>query len=180
MLGPSIFVDDPGRVKTACHSNWRGATSGAGNDRLHSNRSVGGLAVTTASRAEALPGVPTLSDFVPGYEASQWYGLSAPRKTPAAVFDKLNKELNAALADRRRRRGSRSSRWIRMTRPLPLLGYAILQFQRGRDLAGGVDHHRSIQVGDFGGSQSSFHRQQHNHSIANGTSSCAKNSRSST
>ena len=58
-----------------------------------------GLAVTTASRAEVLPDVPTVGDFVPGYEASQWYGLGAPRRTPVAVIDNLNKEINAALAD---------------------------------------------------------------------------------
>jgi tripartite-type tricarboxylate transporter receptor subunit TctC len=58
-----------------------------------------GLAVTTASRSEVLPDVPTVGDFVPGYEASQWYGLGAPRRTPAAVIDNLNKEINAALAD---------------------------------------------------------------------------------
>jgi len=58
-----------------------------------------GLAVTTASRAEVLPDVPTVGDFVPGYEASQWYGLGAPRRTPAAIVDRLNREINAALAD---------------------------------------------------------------------------------
>ena len=57
------------------------------------------LAVTTAMRSEALPDLPTVGDFVPGYEASQWYGLGAPRGTPAEVIDKLNKEINAALAD---------------------------------------------------------------------------------
>jgi tripartite-type tricarboxylate transporter receptor subunit TctC len=57
------------------------------------------LAVTTASRSEALPELPSVSDFVPGYEASQWYGLTAPRTTPAEVIDKLNKAVNAALAD---------------------------------------------------------------------------------
>ncbi len=57
------------------------------------------LAVTTASRSEALPELPTVGDFVPGYEASQWYGLGAPKATPAEVIDKLNKEVNAALAD---------------------------------------------------------------------------------
>jgi hypothetical protein len=50
-------------------------------------------------------------------------------------------------------------------------GHAILQLERGRDLAGWVNHHLPSQVGDFGGSQASFHRQQHNHSIANGMSS---------
>ena len=57
------------------------------------------LAVTTTTRSEALPDLPTVGDFVPGYEASQWYGLGAPRGTPAGVIDKLNKEINAALAD---------------------------------------------------------------------------------
>jgi tripartite-type tricarboxylate transporter receptor subunit TctC len=57
------------------------------------------LAVTSASRAEVLPELPTVADFVPGYEASQWYGLSAPKNTPAAIVDKLNKEINAAIAD---------------------------------------------------------------------------------
>jgi tripartite-type tricarboxylate transporter receptor subunit TctC len=58
-----------------------------------------GLAVTTASRAKVLPELPTVGDFVPGYEASQWYGLAAPAKTPVAIVDRLNKEINAALAD---------------------------------------------------------------------------------
>jgi tripartite-type tricarboxylate transporter receptor subunit TctC len=57
------------------------------------------LAVTTAHPAEALPGIPTVSKFVPGYEASQWYGIGAPKNTPAEIIDKLNKEINACLAD---------------------------------------------------------------------------------
>ena len=57
------------------------------------------LAVTTATRSEALPDIPTVSDFVPGYEASAWYGIGAPRNAPTEVVDKLNKEINAALAD---------------------------------------------------------------------------------
>jgi len=57
------------------------------------------LAVTTAARAEALPDIPTVSDFVPGYEVSAWYGIGAPRNTPAEIVDKLNKEINAGLAD---------------------------------------------------------------------------------
>ena len=57
------------------------------------------LAVTTASRAEVLPELPTVGDFVPGYETSQWYGICAPRNTPAEIVDKLNKEINAAIAD---------------------------------------------------------------------------------
>jgi tripartite-type tricarboxylate transporter receptor subunit TctC len=57
------------------------------------------LAVTTASRAQVLPDLPTVGDFLPGYEASQWYGIGAPKSTPAEIVDKLNKEINAALAD---------------------------------------------------------------------------------
>jgi tripartite-type tricarboxylate transporter receptor subunit TctC len=57
------------------------------------------LAVTTATRSEALPDIPTLSSFLPGFEASQWIGLVAPKDTPAEIIDKLNREINAALAD---------------------------------------------------------------------------------
>ena len=57
------------------------------------------LAVTTSVRAEALPDLPTVADTVPGYEASAWYGLGAPQKTPAEIIDRLNKETNAGLAD---------------------------------------------------------------------------------
>jgi tripartite-type tricarboxylate transporter receptor subunit TctC len=57
------------------------------------------LAVTTATRSQALPDTPTVGDFVPGYEASAWFGVSAPRGTPPEIVDKLNKEINAALAD---------------------------------------------------------------------------------
>ena len=57
------------------------------------------LAVTTATRSEALPDVPIVADFIPGYEASTWYGVGAPKSTPADVVDKLNKEINAGLAD---------------------------------------------------------------------------------
>jgi tripartite-type tricarboxylate transporter receptor subunit TctC len=57
------------------------------------------LAVTTAARIAELPDVPTVSDVVPGYEAGQWYGLSAPAKTPSEIVDKLNREINAALTD---------------------------------------------------------------------------------
>jgi len=57
------------------------------------------LAVTTATRSDVLPDIPTLAEFVPGYEASQWYGVGAPKDTPAEVIDKLNKEINAVVAD---------------------------------------------------------------------------------
>jgi tripartite-type tricarboxylate transporter receptor subunit TctC len=57
------------------------------------------LGVTTATRAEALPDVPVIGDFVPGYEVSAWYGIVAPKNTPAAIVEVLNKEINAGLAD---------------------------------------------------------------------------------
>jgi tripartite-type tricarboxylate transporter receptor subunit TctC len=59
------------------------------------------LAVTTAERSKALPDVPAIGEVVPGYEASQWNGVSAPRGTPAEVIEKLNREINAGLADPR-------------------------------------------------------------------------------
>jgi tripartite-type tricarboxylate transporter receptor subunit TctC len=57
------------------------------------------LAVTTAARADVLPDVPVMADFVPGYESSAWVGFGAPRDTPSAVIDVLNREVNAGLAD---------------------------------------------------------------------------------
>ena len=57
------------------------------------------LAVTTATRSEILPDLPTVGDFVPGYEASAWYGLGVPKNSPAEIVDRLNKETNAILAD---------------------------------------------------------------------------------
>jgi tripartite-type tricarboxylate transporter receptor subunit TctC len=57
------------------------------------------LAVTSATRQAALPDVPAVSEFLPGYEAAGWYGIVAPKATPKAVVDKLNTEINAALAD---------------------------------------------------------------------------------
>ena len=57
------------------------------------------LAMTTATRSDALPDLPTISDFVPGYETSSWSGIGAPKNTPVEIVDKLNKEINAALAD---------------------------------------------------------------------------------
>jgi len=59
------------------------------------------LAITTATRSDALPDIPTIGEFVPGYEASSIFGLGAPRNTPTEITDKLNKEINAALADPR-------------------------------------------------------------------------------
>jgi tripartite-type tricarboxylate transporter receptor subunit TctC len=58
-----------------------------------------GLAVTSTTRSEVLPDLPTVADFLPGYEASAWYGIAAPKNTPTEIVDRLNKEINAVLAD---------------------------------------------------------------------------------
>jgi tripartite-type tricarboxylate transporter receptor subunit TctC len=57
------------------------------------------LAVTTATRSDALPDVPTVSQFLPGFEASAWYGIGAPKNTSTEIVERLNRELNAGLAD---------------------------------------------------------------------------------
>jgi tripartite-type tricarboxylate transporter receptor subunit TctC len=57
------------------------------------------LAVTTAARSEVLPDVPTVGEFVSGYQASGWFGIGAPSKTPVGIVDRLNREINAGLAD---------------------------------------------------------------------------------
>ena len=60
---------------------------------------VRALAVTPTTRLDALPDIPTVAEFVPGYEASQWYGLGAPRNTPGDIVSSVNNEINKALAD---------------------------------------------------------------------------------
>ena len=57
--------------------------------------------MTTVAREEALPDLPSVADFVPGFEASQWYGVGAPSNTPAEIITALNREINAGLADPR-------------------------------------------------------------------------------
>src|SRR5258708_20630798 len=57
------------------------------------------LAVTTATRSPALPDVPSMSDFVPGFEAGSWWGVAAPKSTPAEIIERLNKAFNPAPAD---------------------------------------------------------------------------------
>jgi tripartite-type tricarboxylate transporter receptor subunit TctC len=57
------------------------------------------FAVTTAMRSEALPDIPTVSEFVPGFEAGDWLGVGAPRNTPAVIIDRLNREITAGVAD---------------------------------------------------------------------------------
>jgi tripartite-type tricarboxylate transporter receptor subunit TctC len=59
------------------------------------------LAVTTTTRSEALPDIPTLGEFVPGYDASAWFGVGAPKDTPVQIIDRLNQEINACLGDPR-------------------------------------------------------------------------------
>lgn len=67
-------------------------------DHVRSGR-LRALGVTTAERADVLPNVPSIAEFVPGYEAGGWYGIGVPRNVPVEVVDKLNKEINASLAD---------------------------------------------------------------------------------
>jgi tripartite-type tricarboxylate transporter receptor subunit TctC len=74
------------------------ATSPASIEYVRSDK-LRALAVTTAVRAEALPELPCVGEFVPGYEASAWYGVGVPQKTPAEIIERLNKETNAGLAD---------------------------------------------------------------------------------
>ena len=57
------------------------------------------LAVTSATRSDALPGIPTVAEFLPGYEASGWFGIGAPKNTPVEIIEKLNREINAGLAE---------------------------------------------------------------------------------
>jgi tripartite-type tricarboxylate transporter receptor subunit TctC len=57
------------------------------------------VAVTAATRSDVLPDVPTVNSVVPGYEATTWFGIGAPKNMPSEIVDKLNKEVNAALAD---------------------------------------------------------------------------------
>ena len=57
------------------------------------------LGVSTAMRSEALPGIPAVGEFLPGYESSSWWGVGAPKNTPVEIIEKLNREINAGLAD---------------------------------------------------------------------------------
>jgi len=76
------------------------ATTPGTTEFVHAGR-LRALGVTTAERSDALPEVPPIADFVQGYDMSQWYGIAAPRGTPAEIIDKLNREINAAFADPR-------------------------------------------------------------------------------
>jgi tripartite-type tricarboxylate transporter receptor subunit TctC len=74
------------------------ATAPGTTDYIRTGR-LRALAVTTSSQAEVLRDLPTVGDFVPGYEANQWYGIGAPKRTPVEIVDKLNKEINAAFVN---------------------------------------------------------------------------------
>jgi len=74
------------------------ATMTASIGHIRANR-LRPLAVTTLQHSDALPGVPSVSEFIPGYEASSWFGIAAPRKTPEAIVQTLNQATNAGLAD---------------------------------------------------------------------------------
>jgi tripartite-type tricarboxylate transporter receptor subunit TctC len=76
------------------------ATTGAAIEYIRAGK-LRALAVTTATRLEVLPDVPTVAEIVPSYEASFWGGIGAPRNTPVEIIDKLNMEINEALADRK-------------------------------------------------------------------------------
>jgi tripartite-type tricarboxylate transporter receptor subunit TctC len=84
-----------------CSVGWSRSCSSSLSHRLGYIRAgrLRALAVTTATRSDALPDVPTVGEFVPGYEASGWNGIGAPKGTPVEILDMLNREINAALAD---------------------------------------------------------------------------------
>ena len=90
--GPVLIDLVAGQVQVM----FTGATAAIGYVRAGRLRP---LAVTTATRSQALPDLPTVGDFVPGYETNAIFGLGAPRHTPAEIIDTLNKEINAALND---------------------------------------------------------------------------------
>jgi tripartite-type tricarboxylate transporter receptor subunit TctC len=91
-LAPAI-TDLLGGQVDVCFANLPGSIEYIRTGKLRA------LAVTTATPSEALPDVPALATFVPGYEASSIFGLGAPKSTPAAIIDVLNKEVNAGLGD---------------------------------------------------------------------------------
>jgi len=90
--GPALIDLLSGQVQVAF------VTAAASMEYIRAGR-LRALAVTTTTRLEALSDIPTLSDFVPGYEATYWVGLGAPKSTPAGVIDALNREINAGLSD---------------------------------------------------------------------------------
>ena len=91
-LAPALTDLIGGQVHI-CFANLRGSIEHVRAGRLRA------LAVTTATRSEVLPDIPTVDEFVPDYEASSTFGLGAPRNTPIDIVDRLNKEVNAGLGD---------------------------------------------------------------------------------
>ena len=87
------------------------------------------LAVTSATRLEVVPDIPTVGDFVPGYEASGWHGIGAPKSTPTEIVEKLNKEINAALADPKMKARLADLGGV----PMPLIARRFRQADRRRD-----------------------------------------------
>jgi tripartite-type tricarboxylate transporter receptor subunit TctC len=91
--GPALVDLIGGRVEVVF------ATAAGTSDYIRTGK-LRALAVTTASGADVLRDLPAVADFIPGYDAEQWYGIGAPRETPAAIVDRLNVEVNAAFADK--------------------------------------------------------------------------------
>lgn len=85
------------RIREFRLANWNNGRA-ARKDFIRAGK-LRALAVASATRSEVLPDIPTMSDFVPGYEALYWIGLGAPRNTPTETINNLNKEINAALFD---------------------------------------------------------------------------------
>jgi tripartite-type tricarboxylate transporter receptor subunit TctC len=90
--GPALIDLLGGQVQIM----FEGITSSIGYVRAGKLRA---LAVTSATRSAALPDIPTVSEFVPGYEASGWFGIGAPKDTPPQIIEILNRQINAALID---------------------------------------------------------------------------------
>jgi tripartite-type tricarboxylate transporter receptor subunit TctC len=99
-LGQQFVVENrPGAGGKCRHRSRRKSVAG----RLHAAACVVGKCLRRDTlrqpRSAALPDIPTMAEFVPGYEASGWYGIGAPKNTPTDIIDRLNKEINAALVD---------------------------------------------------------------------------------
>jgi tripartite-type tricarboxylate transporter receptor subunit TctC len=92
------------------------------------------LAVTTAAPVDVLPGMPTVADTVPGYEASGWFGIGAPKGTPPAIIEKLNQEINAGLADSIIQ--ARIAEWAARQCPLPPRSSAATWWRKSRSGVG--------------------------------------------
>ena len=91
------------------------------------------LAVTTAARSEVLPDIPTVSEFVPGYEASAWVGIGAPRNTPVEIIEKLNADINAGLADPKlKARFAELGATVSAARPRSSVGSSPARLRSGR------------------------------------------------